>query len=337
MPATRTGVRGRARLRAIPRAAFASLASLALSVAPGCSPNRTGDELFDPSDDGAIVVDAVLLVGASFPSIYLGQAISPGGVFTRDAVALSGASVRIESGGIVVVGYREADTVPGRYDVFGVLDVVQPDTEYTLRVTATDGRVVTATTRTPRPFDVERWVLLDDAGEAIARELADVEDLGEGVYDDPRNRVPYAQGLLEARFTRPDVPGFQVSVTSLDPDSDLVVDPDLFTEDELADLDRALASPPLAGEDDTLRLPWLAIFWGGRTMVRIFALDENWYDLIRSSPELASGQTGALAFGGNFGDSFERPIFHVEGGIGLFGSAAVDSNAFFVLPEAATP
>ena len=32
-------------------------------------------------------------------------------------------------------------------------------------------------------------------------------------------------------------------------------------------------------------------------MIRIFALDGNWFDLIRSSPELASGQTGALAFG----------------------------------------
>ena len=67
-------------------------------------------------------------------------------------------------------------------------------------------------------------------------------------------------------------------------------------------------------------------------MIRIFALDENWYDLVRSSPELAGGR-GAVAFGGNLGDAFERPIFHVDGGIGLFGSASVDSGAFFVLPE----
>jgi Domain of unknown function (DUF4249) len=317
--------------------ALPALALGALLTAGGCSPNRTGDELFDPSDDGAIVVDAVLIVDAAFPSIYLGQAIAPGSVFTRDRVALPGASVRIESEGHVVVGYREDDVQPGRYEVFGVLDVVQPGTEYTLHVTAADGRTATATTRTPERFQVERWLLLDDAGEAIVRDLGSIGDLGEDVYDDPRNRIPYSDGLLEARFPRPGIPGFQVSITSLDPDSDLVVDPDFFTPDELADLDRALASPPLAGEDGTLRLPWLAIFWGGRTMVRIFALDENWYDLIRSSPELASGQTGALAFGGNFGDSFERPIFHVDGGIGLFGSAAVDSNAVFVLPEDAAP
>ncbi len=33
------------------------------------------------------------------------------------------------------------------------------------------------------------------------------------------------------------------------------------------------------------------------------------------------------------GSGFDRPIFHVEGGIGLFGSASTDSVGIIVLPR----
>jgi hypothetical protein len=58
-------------------------------------------------------------------------------------------------------------------------------------------------------------------------------------------------------------------------------------------------------------------------------LDQNWYDLIRSTPEGGGG----FGIGGEIGDNFERPIFNINGGIGLFGSASVDSVGFFVLPR----
>ena len=79
-----------------------------------------------------------------------------------------------------------------------------------------------------------------------------------------------------------------------------------------------------------MRLPWFAIFFEGRYLIKVLALDTNTYDLVRSVPELANGGPG---FGGQAGDTFERPIFHLDGGIGLFGSAAVDSIGFTVLPR----
>ena len=57
------------------------------------------------------------------------------------------------------------------------------------------------------------------------------------------------------------------------------------------------------------------------------ALDQNWFDYIRSNGVNTDNSWGGLA-----GDAFERPIFHVEGGIGLFGSASVDSFGLVVLP-----
>ncbi|GJM43650.1 MAG: hypothetical protein DHS20C21_04920 [Gemmatimonadota bacterium] len=302
-------------------------------ILAGCSTDREPGDLFAPSNEGTIVLDAVLIVDAPFPSVYLSRSAALDEDFTRDGVAVRGADVRIESGGgEILVRYADAIGPAGRYDPAGPNPSVLPETEYRIRVMTADGELVTAVTQTPARFQVTDWVQLDARGEAVQETLATVRDLGDAVFDDPRNRIPYAEGLLEARFDRPDVPAFQVGVVNLEEDSDLVVDSSIFSEEDLQDLDRQLSSPPLAADAATLRLPWFAIFYGGRTMVRIFALDENWYDLVRTSPEL-SGQAGAVAFGGNLGDAFDRPVFHVQGGIGLFGSASVDSNAFFVLPE----
>jgi len=121
-----------------------------------------------------------------------------------------------------------------------------------------------------------------------------------------------------------------VAILSLDPDSDYVIDPDFFDEEDFDDLPRNGASPAITAENGALRLPWFAIFFEGRHTIRIYAVDQNWYDLIRSVPKLAGGGPG---FGGNAGDGFDRPLFHIEGGIGLFGSAAVDSLGFYVLPS----
>ena len=62
--------------------------------------------------------------------------------------------------------------------------------------------------------------------------------------------------------------------------------------------------------------------------MRIYAVDRNWYDYVRSGPEAQESWYGGLA-----GENFRQPLFHVEGGIGLFGSASVDSLGFVVVEE----
>jgi hypothetical protein len=61
--------------------------------------------------------------------------------------------------------------------------------------------------------------------------------------------------------------------------------------------------------------------------MRVLLLDRNAFDLVRTS-----ALDGGFRLGGNAGDGFERPIFHVDGGIGLFGSAAMDSIGFTIRP-----
>lgn len=87
-------------------------------------------------------------------------------------------------------------------------------------------------------------------------------------------------------------------------------------------------SPPIELTEGRIRLPWFAIVYSGRHLIRLYALDTNWYDYIRSNGVDTDNTWGGLA-----GDSFDQPIFHVEGGIGLFASAAVDSLGMVVLPR----
>lgn len=130
---------------------------------------------------------------------------------------------------------------------------------------------------------------------------------------------------------RPEMPAFQIGIESLDLDSPFVIDVSFLDEDDLDDFERYSVSPALIAEDGKLRLPWFAIAFEGRYVLRTFTLDNNWFDLLRSLPELTDDSS--LAFGGNAGDNFERPLFHMNGGIGLFGSAKVDSIGFTIFPS----
>jgi len=304
------------------------ITALLIALALACA-ERDPNDLFAP-EAGTIVVDAFLVVGQGFPQIVLSQTLAPNVPFSREAAALPGATVRVSGGG-TAVDYQEIDiSGPGVYAPVDRVSTVAPSTVYRIEITAADGRRVRASTLTPRAFSVGEWVLLDNAGQNVSRQLASFADYGDSVYTRPENQLVYAQGLLEARFDRSGVVGFQVGLFSKSPGSAIIIDPDFLDEEELADLPRANNSPPLEALDGTVRLPWFAIFFEGKYLFKVWAMDRNWFDLARTEPSLNGGGFG---FGGQVGDDFERPIFHIDGGIGLFGSGAVDSAGVNVLPR----
>lgn len=219
-----------------------------------------------------------------------------------------------------------ADAGQGRYAPVAP-PLVLPGTEYRLEVTTGRGERASAVTTTPARFAVSDWALLDGTTQERKGSLATFAELGELAYDAPQNRLAFAGDLLEARFTPPGTPAIQVGLLSLDPDSDFTIDPDFFSQEDFDSLERRTSSPPLVADLGYVRMPWFAVFFQGRYQVKIFAIDRNWYDFIRTDPRLAQGGPG---FGGTAGDSFERPVFHVDGAIGLFGSASVDSVGFRV-------
>jgi hypothetical protein len=287
---------------------------------------RDPSTLFAP-EAGTIVVDAFLTVGELFPTIMLTRTLAADAPYSIPRAALHGATVYITDDTGVAV-YAEDLARPGTYYPHTVTlsYPVRPGIVYTLDVVAPDGRHVRATTRTPAPFRVSEWLLLDDTGTSVQRTLGSFAQYGDAVFQLPENQVVYTQGLLEARFEPGGLTGIQVGLFSRTPDSPLLIDPDRFGDQELQ---RNNSSPPFTAREGNVRLPWFAIFYEGRYVFKIWSMDTNWFDFARTDPVLRGG---GLGFGGQAGDNFERPIFHVDGGIGLFGSGAVDSVGVVIHP-----
>ncbi|HKK71701.1 MAG TPA: DUF4249 family protein [Candidatus Krumholzibacteria bacterium] len=312
--------------------AKALLAILALALLVGCE-DRV---VFNEEGVGLVVVDAQLIVDRPLPAIRVSRSLSPREPITPASAGERDAEVWVEDEDGTRVFYSGDRRRPGellvpagRYLPVDDEVLVRPDTRYDLFVRTALGEEVRATTTTPPAFEVEEWVALDFDLNVIET-LRDFDDVGDSVYTVSTNRLRWGDSLLEARFARdPRVSAYQVALFSLDRGSDFAIEPDFFEEEDFAELEREGSSPMFEASEGTIRLPWFAVFFEGRYLIKVYSTDSNWNDFVNTTPSLSGGP----GFGGNAGDGFDRPIFHVEGGIGLFGSAAVDSIGFFVLDD----
>lgn len=304
-------------------------------MAAGCTPERDPTELFADAGAGQVVVESTLIVGQLLPPIRLSRTVPPGEPYDWQDAAVDGATVVVILQGHSAIPYTQYGFgLPGVYLPPDYPEyIVRPGETYELFVETDSGEFLHAVTTTPQPLQVESWVLLDPAGVTELRTLQTFAQAGDSVYAAPENQLRYAEGLLETRLSLSTTAasgavGFQLAIFSLDLDSDYVIDPPFFDDEDFESLDRVGSSPAVTATSGRVRLPWFSIYYQGRHLYKVFAVDANWFDYIRSVPEADVG----LGFGGNAGDGFASPIFHVEGGIGLFGSAAVDSVGFTILP-----
>jgi hypothetical protein len=299
---------------------------LLVALAPfACSNER---ELFSPDDVGVLGVDAMLYVGQPYPRVVLYRAQSPEIPFNAFNAAERGATVVVKTAGATT---NYVEVLPGVYQPPGLIPIVEPETTYLLEVTSRAGERLSAFTTTPPRLRVADWVILSDDASTVDRRLRTFEEIGDSVYTAPENQLIHTRGLLEAWLEPVVAAGYQAGIYALDPDSGFVIDPEFLDDEDFEEFEANIASPPILNSETEIRLPWFAIYYKGRYKIKIFAVDLNWFDLARTVPELAGGGGG---FGGNAGDDFERPIFHVTGGIGIFGSASMDSVGFYVHPRA---
>lgn len=314
------------------RSAVLALGLVAV-LATGCFEEHGAGDLLAPSGDPIVVVDASLIVGWTFPTVLVSRTLSPDRAFAATDALIEGAEVIIRSEHGEEYLYEGWPDSPGLYRPVDSGPRVLAETTYALEVITPAGEVVRATTVTPPTFRVDDWVLLDPATNEVRRTLVGFGDVAHPAeaFLAPENQLVHAEGILEARFDRPPAAAFQLAMWSLDPESELVVDADFLDENDLDDFDRIETSPAFLAPEGRIRVPWLAFFFEGPYRLNLYAVDRNWYDLLRSMPALGDG---GLAFGNPGGQSFEEPIFHIEGGIGLFGSASVDSVGVVIHPPA---
>lgn len=299
----------------------------------GCKAERDPLSLYGPDASGVLVIDALLIVDKPLPWVLISETVNAtsrdrfGGPLD-DWKGVDDAEVVITQGEQTFLYRPSSDVFVGSYRPPRNAPLVLPNTTYHLSVQS-QGRIATAQTVTPGRLNIRAAVLLDETTLEVIRELKKYKD--SAVFNAPENRLSYQLGLLEMRFDPLPSSGYQIAIESLDRSSDFLVDSDLFEENNF---DRYGSSPALEAPDGNLRMPWFIVGFAGPHVIRVYAVDKNWFDLIRSVPELfQEDDDGAFQQGGLAGDNFERPLFHVNGGIGIFGSASVDSVGFVVLPR----
>ena len=296
-----------------------------LMLLAGCEAERDPSSLFGPDASGVLVVDALLIVDKPLPQVLITETVKANAGYFERWEGVGDAEV------VITQGEQTFVYSPGsarRYLPPPNAPLVLPNTTYNLRVRS-QGREAIAQTITPGRFDIREAALIDDETLEVIRPLNRYED-----GNVQENRVVYQDGLLEMRFDPLPVSGYHIAIESLDPESDFVVYSDLVDEDERADFERYGSSPAFEGTEGIVRFPWFAVAYAGPHVIRIYAVDKNWFDLIRSVPEFYQDDEGnAFQPGSLAGDNFERPLFNVDGGIGIFGSASVDSVGFVVLPR----
>ena len=301
---------------------------IALCLA-ACAAERQPGEFFGSVDaDSEWVVDGVLLVDQPLPPIFVRRVLPADQLYRQTAAGVADARVQVAQGDRVFE-YAADEDWPGRYVPPPEAARVEAQTEYRLEVEVA-GKRVQARTTTPDRVRVRETVLVDEETMEVLHPLKTFAEAGDGVYTAPENQLVYLEDLLEIRLETVAVDAYQLGMFAMEPNLKSVDDDilDFFDEDDPETL-RANPSPPLNVSDGIVRMPWLAVLFEGRTLVKVFALDHNWFEYARSSPDLQ--EQGGL--GGLVGENFERPFFEVEGGIGLFGSASVDSVGFFVVPR----
>ena len=304
-----------------------ALFSLLACKAPGpLAADRDPDELFGSSEADLIVVDAILIVDAPLPPVVLRRTVAPGHSYSAVATALEGASVSIQRGD-AMFNYRPDPSRAGHYLPPDDAPVVEPNGLYELRVTTGDGLTVRAQTQTPARIRIDELRLLADDLETELRRLRLFAEVGDAVYQAAENQLEYDKGVLIAQF-QDDGPAvsYQVRLANLERSSPLLFDDEWIEDFEDFELERVETSPLLSLASGELYLPWAGIYYAGRYKVTLFAVDQNWFDLVRT--DNVDAERGS----GEAGQSFQRPLFHVENGIGLFASAAVDSFGFSVRP-----
>lgn len=296
---------------------------LALPILLSCATDRTSGDLFGPSEAGTLVVDAVLIVGQPLPEIFLYETAALDQSFQREEIAIENAQISVKSD-IQRFNYRVDKDSTGRYLPIES-PIITPNTFYSLEIEIPDGRQLRASTTTPEQIRVNKLLLLNENDLSIQRELLLFSEIGSTPFNAPQNQINYRDGIIEAVVDPINVPAYQLAIFNLETDSKLLLQANFLDEDDLAKIERSGASPPLSIRDGRARLPWFGVAYEGRHLFKIYAIEENWFDFIRTDPDGNRDNGGGL-----LGEQFQRPKFNIEGGIGIFASASVDSVGFTV-------
>jgi len=302
-------------------------AILVLAVLVGCDTTALEPE-------SQVVVEAYLQAGAPLDSVRVTRTANADQMYSPEESAIKGAEVTVQRLGddgdvAAAVPYTETDTTAGLYAPEAAV-TVESEATYRLRVTTSEGTVVTSTTTVPAPVDAVRTE--NDTTVYPSDERPDPPQFGLTIRPGPSTLerqnvyVLTSRSLLDFQAipANPSDSTLRRLLTPFyldqyDADSDTLAS---FRVNSSGLLNEANFT---RNEDGTVNitLPWLAVAFYGPNQVRASVVDNNVYDFLRTQ----SAQQMSLAPG-----EIPNVIEHVEGGTGVFGSYAQAGGTAFIRP-----
>ncbi len=278
----------------------------------------SGCELYTQDDyEEYIVIESYLVANGTLPQVLLSHTTPIEGEYKFQDTAIEGAEVqirRLNADSSIIETYSYEQVNSGIYEPVSS-HVVLDEQLYELYIQTNSGETVKAQTFVPGNFET---VNRDQLAE-------------EYVYQSGEQ--------VQLKVTPSEYPGrqtFYFFTVNISSDSDLKLTPfyaDLVEEQDADTANFYINSSNIVNEGNynqnedgtiTLNLPWISIAFYGENTIIANAIDDNMYDFLRSQSVQTGGST--LSPG-----EIQNIDYNVEGGIGIFGSMASDTNAIKIL------
>lgn len=262
--------------------------------------NGCSEPTYPSEYSNQIVVQGYLMANQPIDSIIIRRTARLEEYVSESSLAINGATVVITGNGVV----DTLNAMPGNPGLYTSTripqNIIKPKQTYTLFVRTPDDRTVTATTTVPDTFHII-------GKEAFPRVLR----YRKGPDDNPTK-------LYSIDWTSSNTfSDYITSVTSLDSLAGQI--PQDFGNNDNNERKPERTSYGFNYIDIThAEIPWFTFNYYGQHMLAILAIDKNYYDFIRQRN------------GG--GTDIKEIRYNVTGGLGVFGSAAMDSLIVTLAP-----
>lgn len=284
----------------------------------------TGCELYKQDEyEEYYVVESYLVAGDELPRVRLSKTMPVDESYNFNEAAVTNAAVAIrvldsDSNTVAVFPYRSGSVNrPGIYQP-SVKATVQSQQLYELYILH-EGNEISATTYVPGNFETVNENELQDSYVYQSEEQIEIETTPSTYITDRQSYYIFTVNTVN--LLREDLTPFY---------RDLVENQDGELEDFRINSSGIINEENYdRNENDTitLRVPWLAIAYFGQNDIIANAIDDNMYDFLRSQDVQTGGST--LSPG-----EIQNIEYNVNGGIGIFGSLASDTNRVeIVRPE----
>lgn len=263
------------------------------------------------------VVESYLVANGQLPEIRVSKTVSIDEEYNFDEAEINNATVEIRllnADSTVNRTYPYRRTGSGLYTPLPIIrERVQDQRIYQLHVRIENGDSITATTYVPGNFETVNE--LQDRYTYQSEEQIEITTTPSSYITDRQTYYIFTVNAVNPEFGNL-TPFYR----------DLVENEDTELSDFRINSSGIINEENYQRNEDgtiTLNVPWLAIAFYQENAVIANAIDDNMYDFLRSQNVQTGGST--LSPG-----EIQNIRYNINGGIGIFGSMASDTNVVFI-------